>query len=1117
MKIFRRTPPLQQRTTGWFLIHWLLYSAIFAGCGNNKPVADTNTPLFKLIAPEQTHIDFANTLTEGLNTNVLMYEYFYNGGGVATGDLNGDGLPDVYFTGNMTDNKLYLNQGKLQFKDVTAEAGVAGRPGPWKTGVTMADVNGDGKLDLYICYSGKVRAEKRVNQLLINQGNNAAGVPVFKDMTADYGLDFPSFSTQAYFFDYDRDGDLDLLLINHNPGRISIMDEAFVKDMAAKRDAESGIRLLRNDNNRFIDITEKAGIVNNPLSYGLAAGIADINDDGWPDIYISNDYSVPDRLYINNAKGAFTDELQKQMGHTSFYSMGNDVTDINNDGKPDIYTLDMLPEDNKRQKLLFGIDNYEAFDLNLKVGFYYQYMRNMLQINNGNNTFSEVGQLAGVSNTDWSWAPLFADYDNDGWKDLFVSNGYTRDYTNMDFLKFMGDNLKDRRVMREDLLNIVNQMPSSQVKSYFFKNEGNAMFSNVSSQWGITMPSNSNGAAYADLDNDGDLDLVINNINQPAFVYENQASAQNSNHYLAVSLKGAGGNTQGIGAKVSVYSKGKQQLLEQMPTRGYQSTVSSVLHFGLGANKVIDSLRVTWQRGGSQLLTNVKADRQVTLNEEDAKGTKPFPKAIKPVFKETASPIITHQIENTTNDFKRQPLLPNSISFSGPCLAKADVNGDGLEDVYVGGHNGQPGALYLQQNDGKFTAKANAAFAADQKSTDAAALFVDANNDGKPDLYVASGGYADYKADDPLLQDRLYLSNGGGNFTKATQALPKMTGSKSCVKAADINGDGFADLFVGGRVIPGQYPEAPESYILINDGKGHFSNQTANYNPAIKNIGMVTDAAWVDMNGDQKPDLVLVGEWMPITIFENNNAKLTDATGKYFDKKYTGWWNCITISDINHDGHPDIIAGNIGLNTQCKATDAEPAEMLYKDFDDNGSVDPILCFYIQHVSYPYVTRDEMLDQMSIMRGRFPDYKSYADATVDKIFTAEELQGVKKLSANHLATSFFLSNAQGKLHENNLPVQAQYAPVYTITILDYDHDGKNDLLLCGNLNHARIRFGKYDANYGVLFKGDGKGGYSYVNQPESGFNLKGDVRSVLQLKNMLLFSTDQGGLKAYKQQ
>jgi len=1072
--------------------------------------------MFKLLSAEQTHVTFENTLTEGLNTNVLLYQYFYNGGGVAIGDLNGDGRQDIYFTGNMTDNKLYLNDGHMQFTDVTAIAGVAGRPGPWKTGVTLVDINGDGKLDIFVCYSGHLKPEKRVNQLFINQGNDSHGVPIFKEMAAEYGLNFSSYSTQAYFFDYDRDGDLDLLLVNHNPDRLSIANDSTVKALMSKNDNESGIRLFKNDNGHFHEVTKQAGIINTSLSYGLAAGIADVNGDGWPDIYISNDYSVPDRLYINNGNGTFTDELQKQMGHTSLSSMGNDIADINNDLMPDIFTLDMLPEDNKRQKLLFGADNYESFELNLRSGFYYQYMRNMLQVNNGNNTFSEIGQLAGVSNTDWSWSPLFADYDNDGCKDLFITNGYTRDYTNMDFLKFMSDNLQDRRVMRQDLLNLVNQIPSTDIKSYFFRNNGNLTFTNTSADWGISQSSNSNGAAYADLNNDGNLDLVVNNINKPAFVYQNQATSLNKNHYLEICLKGADMNTQGIGAKIIIYAGSKKQYLEQMPTRGYESSVSPVLHFGLGNARQIDSLRVIWQRGKTQLLQKIKGDQVITLNEKDAAFDDVKKEVIKPIFTETPSPVKYQETPNKINDFKRQPLMVNPLSFSGPVVVKGDVNGDGLEDVYVGGENGKAGSLYIQQKNGSFILKKEAAFEADKNSTDAAAVFFDANNNGKLDLYVCSGGYGDYLPDDPLLQDRLYINDGKGNFTKSKNALPRMLSSKSCVKVADINGDGYPDLFVGGRVIPGRYPETPESCILINNGNGRFTDQTNTYNPALKRIGMVTDAAWVDMNGDKKPDLIVVGEWMPITVFENKNGKLIEATAKYFDKKYTGWWNCLQVSDINHDGHPDLVVGNLGLNSQCKASDKEPAEMYYQDFDDNGSVDPILCFYIQHKSYPFVTRDELIDQISIMRGRFPDYKSYADATINQIFTPEEMKGAIHLSANCLSTVCFISNSKGKLHQIALPLQAQFSPVFTITTLDYDHDGNDDLLLCGNINHARIHFGKYDANYGVLLKGDGKGDFTYVDQPQSGFKLQGDVRSVLEINNTLFFSLNGTGVKAYKQ-
>lgn len=1090
---------------------------VVTSCNQNKKVenADQQEPLFKLLPSEQTHIDFSNTLTEGLNTNVLVYQYFYNGGGVAIGDLNGDGFDDVYFTGNMTDNKLYLNLGHMQFKDITDLAGVAGRPGPWKTGVTLADVNGDGKLDIYVCYSGKLDAEKRVNQLFINQGNNSQGIPQFKDLTAQFGLGFPTFSTQAYFFDYDKDGDLDLLLVNHNIERISILDEVSVKQLNAKHDDQAGIKLLQNNSGKFKDVSKQSGITSSALSYGLAAGIADINGDGWSDIYISNDYSVPDRLYINNGKGGFKDELEQQIGHTSFYSMGNSIADINNDNLPDIFTLDMLPEDNKRQKLLFGADNYEAFNLNLKVGFYYQYMRNMLQLNNGNNTFSEIGQLAGVSNTDWSWAPLFADYDNDGWKDLFVTNGYTRDYTNMDFLKYMGDQLQDRRVMREDLLNIVNKMPSSEVKSYLFKNNGDATFTNTSVNWGINKSSNSNGAAYADLDNDGDLDLVVNNINQQAFVYENQASGNNNNHYLSIKLDGEGGNTAGIGAKVVVYSAGKTQSLEQMPTCGYQSSVSPVLHFGLGKTSQLDSLKVIWPLGKSQVVKQLKGNQRITLNEKESTFQHLEVLSKTPIFEEVNSPIASISIDELTNDFYRQPLMVNPISFSGPCMVKGDVNGDGLEDVYVGAHDGKVARFYIQKKDQTFELKAQPAFEVDKKCTDADALIFDANGDGSPDLYVCSGGYNEYLPNDPLLADRLYINDGKGNFFKAKNALPKMEGSKSCVRQADINGDGSPDLFVGGRVIPGRYPETPSSYILINNGKGIFIDQTAKYNPTIKKMGMVTDASWVDMNGDKKLDLIVVGEWMPITVFESKNGKLVDETLRYFGKKYTGWWNCLKVVDINHDGRPDIIAGNLGLNSQCKASNKEPAEMYYKDFDDNGSVDPILCYYVQHTSYPCVTRDQLLDQMAMMRGRFPDYKSYADVKINQLFTPEEMKGAGHLKANHLLTTCFISDNKGKYKPSQLPLQAQYAPIYTISVLDYDQDGKEDILLCGNISNANLRFGKYDANYGTLLKGDGKGNFKYINQQQSGFKLMDEVRSVVTLKDLFLFSEGNGQIKAYK--
>ena len=1109
--------------------------------------------LFTSLSKSKTGINFRNILQESEDLNVLNYMYFYNGGGIAVGDVNNDGLTDVLFTGNMVKNRLFLNKGEMNFEDITQNSGVAEAQG-WCTGATMVDINQDGWLDIYICRSADTRPEKRANLLYINNGNNTSSSPRFTEKAAQYGLADEGYSTQASFFDYDKDGDLDMFLLNHSLNEYAGFSK-ILPDLKKQISPIYGNKLYRNDGKgfgsspRFTEVSQQMGIVSNVLSFGLGVAISDVNNDGWMDIYVSNDFNEQDYLYINQKNGSspqFIDESASRLGHTSLFSMGSDAADINNDGYPEILTMDMEAEGNHRQKMTSGADNYDKFKLLESLGFGSQFSRNMLHLNNGSGHFAEIAQFSGISSTDWSWSALFQDYDNDGFKDLFITNGFVKDYTDMDFLKFTTDEqikANEGQAQKLSVIQLIEKMPKSTVESYIFQNKGNLTFDKKNKDWGIGGNVVSSGAAYADFDNDGDMDLVVNNINEYATVYQNNTNTLLKNNYLKVKLLGDAKNTSGIGSKVFVYAGKQTYMQEQMPVRGFQSSMEQILNFGIGKSSQIDSVVVIWDNDKKQIFQHIKPNQMLTVKKseagqvfvyQDVTNKKDYPTPTRSLegrsFKPSKSPSLQRQglgwgksqklfteqesdinfthTENQYNDFKSQILLPNMLSRSGPCLTKGDVNNDGLEDLFAGGASGQSGEIFLQQRSRQFTPKPQAIFKQDIVSEDCGAAFFDADNDKDLDLYVVSGG-SEFSPNDFALQDRLYLNDGKGNFSKSK--LPQEFISGSCVRPADIDDDGDLDLFVGGRLIPQNYPKMPESFILINQGKGVFikANQ-----PIISHLGMVTDAVWVDMNKDNVKDLVVVGEWMPIKIFINQKGKFRDESTRWITQPMNGLWNKILAEDMDNDGDMDLIVGNHGQNSQIKATENQPAEITFKDFDDNGTIDPIMTYYLDGKSYPMASRDDLLEHLPMLKKKFTDYKSYADAQITDLFSSSELAGSTTLKANNLQT-VYLENTGKSLIIKILPQQAQFSPVYAITVADVNNDGKKDLILAGNLSTARIKFGKYDASNGTILLGNGKGNFSYVSSDKTGLNMKGDVRSLEVIGKKLVVGLNNEKVKVFK--
>lgn len=1078
------------------LIHGMgtfLLAVFLLGCASKER---HEQPMFTALDSKRTGLVFNNTLTYNKDFNLFKYIYFYNGSGVGAGDFNNDGLIDLFFGSNQGQNKLYLNKGNLQFKDVTKNANIPD-DGGWSTGISVVDINNDGLLDIYICRVGQYEVLHGKNQLLINQGIGKDGIPAFVDKAHEYGLDFSGFSTQAAFFDYDNDGDLDLFLMNH-----SVYENGTLKPRSVflgTYNPISGDRIYRNDGTVFTDVTRQSGINSSVIGYGLGIAIADINMDGYPDIYIGNDFHEDDYLYINQKNGTFKEEGSTRLMHTSQFSMGVDIADINNDAAPEIISADMLPSDPYILRRSLGEDDYDVFNYKINNGYTYQYARTNFQVNRRNGLFSEAGLYSGIAATDWSWAPLWVDFDNDGLKDLFISNGIPKRMNDIDYINFLSNSEVQQKILTNNLegkdLALINTFPENRLPNKFYKNGGNLSFINESSHIEGNKPAFSNGAVYADLDNDGDIDIVVNNIDAPALLYENKNNQPGQKTSLQVKLKGPEKNINAIGAKIIVYAGKEIRTYEKFPVRGFMSSMETPLLIGLNKTK-IDSMLLVWPDNTYQPVSYSPDQSIITPVYQKGLPLFDYNSLVRYHKNETKAMVdITKDVnfkyfhqENKFPEFDHEPLIPHMLSTEGPALAVADINHDGLQDVFIGSATGKKSAIFLQQGSGKFSKSLQPILDEDSIYEDVDACWADVNNDGNIDLVIASGGN-EYTGNDPHNIPRIYLNDGKANFSRLPDAFDNIYLTASCVVPYDFNNDGYIDLFIGARTVPDQYGKIPQSYLLLNDKTGKFKDVTPTHAKELANIGFVTNALWFDIDKDGDKDLLLSLEWGGIVAFINENGKFTKKV--LSDKK--GWWNFILPCDVDNDGNIDLIAGNLGLNSRLKASDSEPVNLYYNDFDGNGKSEQVLTYFLKGKEIPFANKGELEQRIPDLKKRFLYANDFAKSTLSDLFTEAKLKSATVLTANYFSNAILMNKGDLRFETIALPVEAQLTSFKDAEVVNANNDNLPDILMMGNYYDNTIKMGRYDADFGTLLINKGNG--SFECTVLNGLNVKGQVRHI----------------------